>query len=201
MMPRSQSPTADRHGTFDDCIARLPDIAAMGFDVLYLTPIHPIGRINRKGRNNSLTSGPDDPGSPYAIGSAEGGHDADPPQLGTLDDFGRLVAACAEHGMEIALDFAVQCSPDHPWLAQHPEWFKRRPDGSIQYAENPRRNTRISSIQTSTAPTARACGRRCATWCCSGFASGVRIFRVDNPHTKPFPFWEWLIREVQIGRS
>ena len=120
-----------------DCIARLPDIAALGFDVLYLTPIHPIGRINRKGRNNALTANQDDPGSPYAIGAAEGGHDAVHPELGTLDDFRGLVAACHEHGMEVALDFAVQCSPDHPWLKEHPQWFRRRPDGSIRYAENP----------------------------------------------------------------
>jgi starch synthase (maltosyl-transferring) len=197
MMPRSQSPTANRHGTFDDCINRLPDVAAMGFDVLYLTPIHPIGRINRKGRNNSLTSGPDDPGSPYAIGSAEGGHDAIHPQLGTLDDFRRMVAACSEHGMEIALDFAVQCSPDHPWLAQHPEWFKRRPDGSIQYAENPPK--KYEDIVT---PDFYGANRE-GLWetlrdvVLFWVRQGVRIFRVDNPHTKPFPFWEWLIREVQ----
>src|SRR6202008_4579142 len=116
---------------------QLPRLAELGFDVLYLTPIHPIGRVNRKGRNNSLRCDAGDPGSPYAIGSAEGGHDAVHPELGTLDDFRRLVRACAEHGLEVALDFAVQCSPDHPWLAQHPEWFRRRPDGSIQYSENP----------------------------------------------------------------
>ena len=137
MVPRSQGSVPGQHGTFDDCIARLPEIAALGFDVLYLTPIHPIGHTNRKGRNNALRAEPGDPGSPYAIGSEEGGHDAIHPELGTLDDFRRLVAACAEHGMEVALDFAVQCSPDHPWLKEHPEWFKRRPDGSIRYAENP----------------------------------------------------------------
>jgi starch synthase (maltosyl-transferring) len=197
MMPRSQSPTANRHGTFDDCINRLPDIAAMGFDVLYLTPIHPIGRINRKGRNNSLTSGPDDPGSPYAIGAAEGGHDAVHPQLGTLDDFRRLVAACADFGMEIALDFAVQCSPDHPWLAQHPEWFKRRPDGSIQYAENPPKK-----YEDIVNPDFYG-GNREGLWealrdiVLFWVRQGVRVFRVDNPHTKPFPFWEWLIRDIQ----
>ena len=197
MMPRSQSPTATRHGTFDDCIARLPDVAAMGFDVLYLTPINPIGRVNRKGRNNSLTSGPDDPGSPYAIGSAEGGHDAVHPQLGTLDDFGRLVAACADHGMEIALDFAVQCSPDHPWLSQHSEWFKRRPDGSIQYAENPPKK-----YEDIVNPDFYGADRE-GLWgalrdvVLFWVRRGIRIFRVDNPHTKPFPFWEWLIREVQ----
>ena len=197
MMPRSQSSTANRHGTFDDCINRLPDIAAMGFDVLYLTPIHPIGRINRKGRNNSLTSGPEDPGSPYAIGAAEGGHDAVHPQLGTLDDFRRLVAACADFGMEIALDFAVQCSPDHPWLAQHPEWFKRRPDGSIQYAENPpKKYEDIVNPDFSNADREglwEALRDIVLFW----VRQGVQVFRVDNPHTKPFPFWEWLIRDIQ----
>ena len=197
MMPRSQSPTANRHGTFDDCINRLPDVAAMGFDVLYLTPIHPIGRINRKGRNNSLTSGPEDPGSPYAIGSAEGGHDAIHPQLGTLDDFRRMVAACAEHGMEIALDFAVQCSPDHPWLAQHPEWFKRRPDGSIQYAENPPKKYEDIVNPDFYGANREGLWEALRDVVLFWVRQGVRIFRVDNPHTKPFPFWEWLIREVQ----
>jgi starch synthase (maltosyl-transferring) len=137
MMPRSQARVAGAHGTFEDCIRRLPDIAALGFDVLYLTPIHPIGRTNRKGRNNSLRAAPGDPGSPYAIGAPEGGHDAVHSELGTLKDFRRLVSACTQHGVEIALDFAVQCSLDHPWLTQHPEWFRRKADGSIQYAENP----------------------------------------------------------------
>ncbi len=137
MVPRSQSPVPGRHGTFRDCMTRLPDIAAMGFDVLYFTPIHPIGVKNRKGKNNALTSTHDDPGSPYAIGGQAGGHDALHPELGTMDDFQALRAACADHGMEIALDIAVQCSLDHPWLKQHPEWFKYRPDGTIKYAENP----------------------------------------------------------------
>jgi starch synthase (maltosyl-transferring) len=197
MMPRSQSSTANRHGTFDDCITRLPDIAAMGFDVLYLTPIHPIGRINRKGRNNSLTSGPDDPGSPYAIGAAEGGHDAVHPQLGTLDDFRRLVAACADFGMEIALDFAVQCSPDHPWLAQHPEWFKRRPDGSIQYAENPPKKYEDIVNPDFYGADREGLWEALRDIVLFWVRQGVRVFRVDNPHTKPFPFWEWLIRDIQ----
>ena len=137
MVPRSQSRTPGRHGTFRDCIARLPDIAAMGFDVLYFTPIHPIGQTNRKGRNNALTAEPGDPGSPYAIGAAEGGHDAVHPELGTLEDFRALVAACRLVDIEVALDIAVQCSPDHPWLQQHPDWFRRRPDGTMRYAENP----------------------------------------------------------------
>jgi starch synthase (maltosyl-transferring) len=197
MVPRSQGTVPGRHGTFDDCIARLPELAALGFDVIYLTPIHPIGRTNRKGRNNSLKSGPGDPGSPYAIGSAEGGHDAVHPELGTLDDFRRFVAACSGYGMEVALDVAVQCSPDHPWLKQHPEWFKRRADGSVRYAENPPKkyedivNPDFAGVD------------RIALWqalrdiVLFWVEQGVQIFRVDNPHTKPFPFWEWLIREVQ----
>ena len=137
MVPRSQGQTPGQHGTFKDCIARLPDIAAMGFDVVYLTPIHPIGQKNRKGRNNAVSAAEGDPGSPYAIGGAAGGHDAVHPELGTLDDFRAFVSACKQYDMEVALDFAVQCSPDHPWLKQHPQWFKRRPDGSMRYAENP----------------------------------------------------------------
>jgi starch synthase (maltosyl-transferring) len=197
MMPRSQASIPNRHGTFDDCIARLPEIAALGFDVLYLPPIHSIGRTNREGRNNSLTAAADDPGSPYAIGSAEGGHHAVHPQLGTLDDFRRLVSACADHGMEIALDFAIQCSPGHPWLTQHPEWFKCRPDGSVQYAQNPPKKyediVNPDFYGTSSEALWRALRDVMLFW----VRQGVRIFRVDNPHTKPFPFWEWLIREVK----
>jgi len=197
MVPRSQGRIPGRHGTFDDCIARLPDIANLGFDVVYLTPIHPIGHTNRKGRNNALTAGPDDPGSLYAIGAAEGGHDAVHPALGTLADFRRFVAACRQHRLEVALDFATQCSLDHPWLNEHPEWFKRRPDGSIQYAENPPK--KYEDIVNPD-----FYGRnRLALWnswrdvVLFWVDQGVRIFRVDNPHTKPFPFWEWLIRDVQ----
>ena len=197
MMPRSQSSVPGRHGTFDDCINRLPDIAALGFDVLYLTPIHPIGRVNRKGRNNSLRCEEGDPGSPYAIGSAEGGHDAVHPELGTLDDFRRLVRSCADLGMEVALDFAVQCSPDHPWLAQHPEWFRRRPDGSVQYAENPPKKYEDIVNPDLYGPDNERLWKALRDVVLFWVAQGVRIFRVDNPHTKPFPFWEWLIREVQ----
>src|SRR6516164_6824897 len=197
MMPRSQSPVVGRHGTFDDCINRLPDIAAMGFDVLYLTPIHPIGRVNRKGRNNSLRCEAGDPGSPYAIGSAAGGHDAVHPELGTLDDFRRLVRACAERGLEVALDFAVQCSPDHPWLAQHPEWFRRRPDGSIQYSENPPKKYEDIVNPDLYGPDNEGLWKALRDVVLFWIAQGVRIFRVDNPHTKALPFWEWLIREVQ----
>ena len=197
MVPRSQGKVPGKHGTFDDCIARLPEIAALGFDVLYLTPIHPIGHTNRKGKNNSLTAKPGDPGSFYAIGSEQGGHDAIHPELGTLDDFRRLVEACHTHDMEIALDFAVQCSPDHPWLKQHPEWFSHRPDGSIKFAENPpKRYEDIVNPDFN-------CADRIAMWealrdvILLWAERGVRIFRVDNPHTKPLPFWEWLIHEVQ----
>ncbi|MEA2936944.1 MAG: hypothetical protein QOC56_448 [Alphaproteobacteria bacterium] len=201
MVPRSQSREPGRHGTFDDAIARLPEIAAMGFDVVYLTPIHPIGRTNRKGRNNALQAAPGDPGSPYAIGGPEGGHDAVHPDLGTLDDFRRFLEACRAHGIEVALDFAIQCSPDHPWLAEHPEWFKRRPDGSIRFAENPPK--KYEDIINPDF----YCGDRIALWeALRGVVlfwaeRGVRIFRVDNPHTKPFAFWEWLIREVQSRHS
>jgi starch synthase (maltosyl-transferring) len=197
MMPRGQSAVEGVHGTFEDCIKRLPDIAALGFDVIYLTPIHPIGTTNRKGRDNALHAEPGDPGSPYAIGSPEGGHDAVHPQLGTLEDFRRLVTACTGHGMEIALDFAIQCSPDHPWLTQHPDWFKRRPDGSIQYAENPPK--KYEDIVNPDFYRADSEGLWAALRDVVLFwvEQGVRIFRVDNPHTKPFPFWEWLIREVQ----
>jgi starch synthase (maltosyl-transferring) len=197
MVPRSQGTVPGRHGTFDDCIARLPDVATQGFDVLYLTPIHPIGLTNRKGRNNALRAAPDDPGSPYAIGSAAGGHDAVHPELGTLDDFHRLVAACAEHGMEIALDFAVQFSPDHPWLTAHPEWFARRPDGTIRFAENPPK--KYEDIVNPDFFCRDADGLWAALRDVILFwvDNGVRIFRVDNPHTKPLSFWEWLIREVQ----
>jgi starch synthase (maltosyl-transferring) len=186
-----------RHGTFDDYIARLPDIAGLGFDVVYLTPIHPIGRKNRKGRNNALRAEPEDPGSPYAIGASEGGHEAVHPELGTLDDFRRFVSACAAQGMEVALDFAVQCSPDHPWMSEHPEWFRKRPDGSIQYAENPPKK-----YEDIVNPDFYG-GHAAQLWTALRDVvlfwvdQGVRIFRVDNPHTKPLPFWEWLIREVQ----
>jgi starch synthase (maltosyl-transferring) len=197
MIPRSQGQIPGRHGTFDDCIARLPDIAGLGFDVVYLTPIHPIGRTNRKGRNNALKASASDPGSLYAIGSPEGGHDAVHPQLGTIADFRRFVAACAEHGLEVALDFAVQCSPDHPWVKQHPEWFKRRPDGSIQYAENPPKKYEDIVNPDFYGRGSKELWRTLRDIVLFWVDQGVRIFRVDNPHTKPLPFWEWLIREIQ----
>lgn len=197
MVPRSQGRSADKGSTFDDCIQRLPYVEALGFDVIYLTPIHPIGRVNRKGRNNSLHAEPGDPGSFYAIGSTEGGHDAVHPELGGIEAFRRFVAACREREMEVALDFAVQCAPDHPWLKQHPQWFKHRADGTIRYAENPpKRYEDIVNVDF-----------YCEDWenlwtalrdvVLFWVGEGVKIFRVDNPHTKPLPFWEWLIAEVK----
>ena len=197
MVPRSQGSEPGRHGTFRDCIARLPDIAAMGFDVLYFTPIHPIGLTNRKGRNNALTAEPGDPGSPYAIGAAEGGHDAVHPELGTLEDFHALIAAAERFGIEVALDIAVQCSPDHPWLQQHPQWFRRRPDGSMRYAENPPKKYEDIVNPDFASDDAGSLWNALRDVVLFWVDQGVRIFRIDNPHTKPLPFWEWLIREVQ----
>jgi starch synthase (maltosyl-transferring) len=197
MVPRSQGQVPGQHGTFDDCIARLSEIAALGFDVIYLTPIHPIGHTNRKGANNTLHPKPGDPGSFYAIGNEQGGHDAVNPELGTLADFRRLVAAAHKHKMEIALDFAVQCSPDHPWLKQHPEWFRTRPDGSIRHAENPPKKYEDIVNPDFTCPDRIALWEALRGVILFWVEQGVRIFRVDNPHTKPFPFWEWLIREVR----
>ncbi|MGF7160712.1 starch synthase (maltosyl-transferring) [Rhodoligotrophos appendicifer] len=197
LMPRSQSGDVNRHGTFDDVISRLPYVRDMGFDVLYFPPIHPIGRKNRKGRNNTLTPSAEDPGSPYAIGSAEGGHDALHPELGSFEDFERLVIAAREHGLEIALDFAIQCSPDHPWIKEHPEWFDWRPDGTIKYAENPPKKyediINVHFYRGAYPDLWYALRDVVLFWA----TKGVKIFRVDNPHTKPFPFWEWMIREVQ----
>ncbi len=198
VFPRSLSDDETRHGTFADVERHLPRIRDMGFDVLYFPPIHPIGRVNRKGRNNTLTPSPDDPGSPYAIGSADGGHDALHPELGTLEDFQRLRAACAEHGLELAMDFAIQCSPDHPWLKQHKDWFTWRPDGTIRYAENPPKKYEDIVNVDFYAPGAVpglwvALCEAVLHWA----GQGVRLFRVDNPHTKPLPFWEWMIAEVQ----
>ncbi len=198
MIPRSQGKVAGRHGTFKDCIARLPDVAAMGFDVVYFTPIHPIGQTNRKGRNNAVAAEEGDPGSPYAIGAAEGGHDAIHPELGTLEDFRAFVAACKQHKMEVALDFAVQCSPDHPWLNEHPQWFKRRPDGSMRYAENPPKKYEDIVSPDFGTEDAGALWNALRDVILFWIDQGVKIFRVDNPHTKPFPFWEWLIHQVQM---
>ncbi|MGH6876328.1 MAG: maltotransferase domain-containing protein, partial [Rhizomicrobium sp.] len=198
LFPRSQTDHASRHGTLRDMIARVSAIADMGFDVLYLTPIHPVGRTHRKGRNNALEAGPDDPGSTYAIGAAEGGHEAIHPGLGSLEDFRALVHAAHGHGMEIALDFAIQCSRDHPWIAEHKGWFAWRPDGSIHYAENPPKKyediVNIDFYAPDAIPAAWIALRDIVLhW----IDTGVRIFRVDNPHTKPFPFWEWMIADVR----
>lgn len=188
---------APAHGTFRDVEALLPRIAAMGFDVLYLPPIHPIGTAHRKGKNNSVSCQPGDPGVPYGIGSAEGGHDAIHSELGTVDDFKHLIAIAANYGLEVAMDLAIQCSPDHPWATDHPEWFKKRPDGTIQYAENPPKKYQDIyplHFETDDWPALWNELRRVllvwASW-------GVRIIRVDNPHTKPFGFWEWVIAEVK----
>ncbi len=197
MVPRSQGSTPGQHGTFRDCIARLPDTAAMGFDVLYFTPIHPIGTTNRKGRNNSLMASPGDPGSPYAIGSSEGGHDSIHPELGSFEDFRALLAACEAVGMEIALDIAIQCSPDHPWLTEHPNWFRRRPDGSMRYAENPPKKYEDIHNPDFACDDARGLWSALRDVIRFWVSQGVKIFRVDNPHTKPFPFWEWLVRDIQ----
>jgi starch synthase (maltosyl-transferring) len=198
LFPRSATDDSSHHGNFVSTIARLPAIRDMGFDVLYLTPIHPIGRKNRKGKNNSLTSRPDDVGSPYAIGSREGGHDAIHPELGSLDDFRQLRDAAHQYGLELALDFAIQCSPDHPWIKEHPEWFDWRPDGSLRYAENPPKKYEDIVNVDFYAPAAipglwYALRNVVLFWA----AEGIRIFRVDNPHTKPLPFWDWMIADVR----
>ncbi|MBI4207680.1 MAG: alpha-1,4-glucan--maltose-1-phosphate maltosyltransferase [Betaproteobacteria bacterium] len=197
MFPRSCAGEAGRHGTFADCEKRLDYVAQMGFDILYLPPVHPIGRVKRKGRNNALEPGPNDPGSPWAIGAKEGGHKAVHPALGSLADFRKLVAAAQARGLEVALDLAFQCAPDHPYVDAHSEWFRRRPDGSIQFAENPPK--KYQDIY----PFHFESEHWAALWeeLKSVFAfwveQGVTIFRVDNPHTKPFSFWEWLIADMK----
>jgi starch synthase (maltosyl-transferring) len=202
LFPRSQSrdPARPRATTLEEAAWRLPEIARLGFDVVYLPPIHPIGRTNRKGRNNSLDAKRGDVGSPYAIGSAEGGHDAVASELGGLEAFTRFREAAEGHGMEVALDIAIQASPDHPWVGEHPEWFRHAPDGTIKYAENPPKKYQdIYPIDFGNDDA----GARAALWTAwrdvfmAWVARGVKVFRVDNPHTKPIPFWEWLIAQVQ----
>jgi len=194
-----RSGVAGRHGTFRDAESQLQRAAAMGFDVVYLPPIHPIGRAHRKGRNNSLTSQPGEPGSPWAIGGVEGRHDAVHPDLGTLADFDRFVARARTLGLEVALDFAIQCSPDHPWVREHPEWFFHRPDGTIKYAENPPKKYQdvypVNFYGEDPHVLWQEMRRVVEFW----IGHGVTHFRVDNPHTKPVRFWEWLIREVQTA--
>jgi starch synthase (maltosyl-transferring) len=197
MFPRSQAARPGVHGTFGDAERQLPRLAELGFDVVYLPPIHPIGRTHRKGKNNTLTPGPDDPGSPWAIGGPEGGHTAVHPDLGTVQDFERFVHRANALGLEVALDYALQCSPDHPWVLEHPDWFHVRPDGSIKYAENPPK--RYEDIY----PLNFWCENYPALWAACRdillfwIERGVRTFRVDNPHTKPFAFWAWMIAEIQ----
>jgi len=200
--PRSEGAVADRqglpvrHGTFATAARRLKGVAAMGFDVLYLPPIHPIGRVNRKGRNNTLVPRVGDVGSPWAIGAAEGGHDAIHPQLGTLTEFRRFLAEARKHGIEVALDLALQCAPDHPWVQEHPEWFTTLPDGTVAYAENPPKKYQdIYPLNFDNDPDGIRAEilRVVRHW----VAQGVKIFRVDNPHTKPVDFWHWLISEVK----
>jgi starch synthase (maltosyl-transferring) len=201
MFPRSSwsdAPTHGAfHGTFRDCESRLPYVAGLGFDVLYLPPIHPIGRSHRKGKNNSTAATADDPGSPWAIGSSEGGHKSIHPQLGSLDDFRGLLGKCRDYGIELALDLAFQCSPDHPYVKDHPEFFRWRPDGTVQYAENPpKKYEDIYPFDFETEHWKRLWDELLSIvdyW----IAQGVRLFRVDNPHTKPFAFWEWLIASVK----
>jgi len=200
LFPRSAGNVAGVHGTFADCETRLPYVAAMNFDVLYLPPIHPIGLTERKGANNRARAAADDVGSPWAIGAAAGGHKAVHPALGTLDDFRRLVAKAEELGIEIALDLAFQCSPDHPYVREHPEWFVLRPDGSIQYAENPPKKYQDIYPFNFETEAWRELWAELKSVVEFWIAQRVRIFRVDNPHTKPFAFWQWLIAEVRRAR-
>ncbi len=197
LFPRSTADEPGRHGTFRDVIKRLPYIAELGFDVLYLPPIHPIGYTFRKGKNNSLTAGPNDPGSPWAIGNADGGHMSIHPELGTLDDFRALVAEARKYGIEVALDIAFQCSPDHPYVREHPEWFRARPDGTIQYAENPPKKYQdiypFDFESDDWQGLWQELRRIFEFW----IEQGVRIFRVDNPHTKSFRFWDWCLNSLK----
>jgi starch synthase (maltosyl-transferring) len=197
LFPRSTSPDPGRHGTLKDCVARLPYVAELGFDVLYLPPIHPIGREKRKGKNNALVATPDDAGSPWAIGAVEGGHKAVHPALGTLDDFRTLVDEAKALGIEIALDIAYQCAPDHPYVKAHPTWFRWRPDGSVQYAENPPKKYQDIYPFDFESEDWRALWDELKSVFEFWIAHGVKIFRVDNPHTKAFPFWEWVVGELK----
>ena len=197
MFPRSASDTSGTHGTFDDVRKRLDYVSGMGFDVLYLPPIHPIGRIRRKGKNNAVTGTPEDPGSPWAIGAEEGGHKDVLAALGTLDDFKSLVEDARAHRIEIALDIAFQCAPDHPYVAAHPQWFRWRPDGTVQYAENPPKKYQDIYPLNFESDDWSALWDELRSVFEFWIEAGVRIFRVDNPHTKPFRFWEWVIAEIK----
>ena len=197
MFPRSCATEPGRHGTLKDCEARLPYVASMGFDVLYLPPIHPIGCTNRKGQNNAAVAGPDDPGTPWAIGTDEGGHKAVHSELGTLDDFRHLMGKAQEYNIEVALDLAFQCSPDHPYVKEHPEWFRWRPDGTVQYAENPPKKYQDTYPLAFETEHWQTLWKELRSVVLFWIEQGIRIFRVDNPHTKPFHFWEWLIAQVR----
>ena len=197
LFPRAAGALTGAHGTFKDCETLLPTLAEMGFDVLYFPPIHPIGETFRKGPNNTPNAGPHDPGSPWGIGSKEGGHKAVHPDLGTLDDFRHLVAAARQHQIDIALDIAFQCSPDHPYVREHPEWFRHRPDGSIQYAENPPKKYQDIYPFDFECEDWQALWQELKSIVEFWIDQGVSLFRVDNPHTKPFAFWEWLIGEIR----
>jgi starch synthase (maltosyl-transferring) len=197
LFPRSCSESPDVHGTFDDCAARVSYVAAMGFDVLYLPPIHPIGRVRRKGPNNALVAGPDDVGSPWAIGAREGGHKAIHPALGSIEAFRRLIVGAREAGLEVALDIAFQCAPDHPYVEAHPQWFRWRPDNTVQYAENPPKKYQDIYPFNFESTEWQALWSELRDVMRFWIGEGVRIFRVDNPHTKPFAFWEWAIGELK----
>ncbi|HVR09618.1 MAG TPA: alpha-1,4-glucan--maltose-1-phosphate maltosyltransferase [Thermoanaerobaculia bacterium] len=197
MFPRSCSPVPGRHGTFRDLAEHLPYVAEMGFDVLYLPPIHPIGLTHRKGRNNAAVAGPDDAGSPWAIGAPAGGHKAILPELGTREEFRQVIARARDLGLEIAMDVAFQCSPDHPYVREHPEWFKKRPDGTIQYAENPPKKYEDIYPFDFECEAWRELWEELKSVFDHWLGEGIRIFRVDNPHTKPFAFWEWVIAEIK----
>jgi starch synthase (maltosyl-transferring) len=195
--PRSSSLEAGKHGTFQDCIKLLPRVAAMGFDVLYFPPIHPIGKLNRKGKNNSVKAKAGEPGSPWAIGSDEGGHKSILPALGSLDDFKKLVGEAKNLGIDIAMDIAFQCAPDHPYVTEHPDWFKQRPDGSIQYAENPPKKYQDIYPFNFESDDWKNLWEELKSVFFFWIDQGVTIFRIDNPHTKPIPFWQWVMAEVQ----
>jgi len=200
MFPRSQGTKPNKPGTWDDCIQRIPDIVHMGFDTIYLVPIHPIGKINRKGANNSVKCKPGEPGCPYAVGSSAGGHLAIDPELGTMEDFERFAKACRDNGLRLALDIALNCSPDHPYVKKHPEWYFHEADGSIKFAENPPKKYEdiypFDYYNDNYKELWKEIRDVLLFWADKGFD----IFRIDNPHTKPFTFWEWLIRDIKEQR-
>jgi starch synthase (maltosyl-transferring) len=197
MFPRSTSPLPERHGTLQDCAKRLDYVAAMGFDVVYLPPIHPIGRVNRKGKNNNERAQSDDVGSPWAIGASEGGHKAIDPKLGTLAEFKQFVSRASKLGLEVALDLAYQCAPDHPYVKERKDWFRLRPDGSVQYAENPPKKYQDIYPLDFETEKSNELWEELKSVVLYWIDQGIRIFRVDNPHTKPFDFWEWMITDIK----